>query len=439
VSTRIRHWLVAVLAAVVVAAGMWSPADAAPPDEDEATESIFGKVRNKIVDDAGETVQEDIAGVTIVVTDADGAVVGEAVTDETGSYEVPLPGPGQYTIALDVDSLPEGVAPQAGSPTERTISVNPTQRKVSTFFLGENLRDTKGRWEILPQTLLNGLVLASVVGVCAIGLSLIYGTTGLSNFAHGEIVTLGALLAWVANQRWGWHLFAAGIVGITASALAGFLLERRLWRPLRRSSASLTSMMIVSIGLALGIRYMYQFFYGARNIPYRQFSVQREWELGPFSISPRTLSVIALAAIAMVGVAVFLLKTRFGKAIRAVSDNPDLASATGINTDRVIAVVWIIGGALAGFGGVLFGVESGVQWDMGFLLLLLMFAAITLGGLGNPFGALVGSLVVGLFVEFWTWVFPDVVELKTVGALVALIVLLLVRPQGLLGRRERIG
>jgi branched-chain amino acid transport system permease protein len=191
--------------------------------------------------------------------------------------------------------------------------------------------------------------------------------------------------------------------------------------------------------MALGVRYVYQFFYGARNIPYRQFSVQREWEFGPFSISPRTLTVIALAVIAMVGMAVFLLRTRFGKAIRAVSDNPDLASATGINTDRVIAVVWIIGGALAGFGGVLFGVESGVQWDMGFLLLLLMFAAITLGGLGNPFGALVGALVVGVFVELWTWVFPDVVELKTVGALVVLIVLLLVRPQGILGRKERIG
>jgi branched-subunit amino acid ABC-type transport system permease component len=438
VSTGFRHWIVVVLAAGVMAAGMWSTT-AAAAQEDDATESIVGTVRNKFVDDSGDTVQQDVAGVRITVTDASGAVVAEAVTGEDGGYDVPLPGPGEYTIALDVDSLPEGVAPQEGSPTERTIAVNPKQAKVSSFFLGRNLRDTKGRWEILPQTLLNGLVLASVVGVCAIGLSLIYGTTGLSNFAHGELVTLGALVAWMANQRCGLHLLLAAPIGIAASAAAGLLLERRLWRPLRASAASLTSMMIVSIGIALGIRYLYQFFYGARNIPYRQFSVQREWELGPFSISPRTLTVIALASLAMIGMAVFLLRTRFGKAIRAVSDNPDLASATGINTDRVIAVVWLIGGALAGFGGILFGVESGVQWDMGFLLLLLMFAAITLGGLGNPFGALVGSLVVGLFVEFWTWVFPDVVELKTVGALVALIVLLLVRPQGLLGRRERIG
>jgi branched-chain amino acid transport system permease protein len=437
---RFRHWIVAIIAAVAVAAGLWAPAvAAAPPDEGDATEFVAGSVINQFPGDDGKRVREPVAGVRLTVTDVSGEIVGDVVTDAEGAYEIALPGPGTYVLALDIDSLPEGVAPEEGSPTERELQVNPTQRKVGSFFLGQNLRETKGRWAILPQTLLNGLVLASVVGVCAIGLSLIYGTTGLSNFAHGELVTLGALVTWLANQRWQLHLFLAALVGIAASAIAGLVLERRLWRPLRRSSASLTSMMIVSIGLALGVRYVYQFFYGARNIPYRQFSVQREWEFGPFSISPRTLTVIALAAIAMIGMAVFLLRTRFGKAIRAVSDNPDLASATGINTDRVIAVVWIIGGSLAGFGGVLFGVESGVQWDMGFLLLLLMFAAITLGGLGNPFGALVGALVVGVFVEMWTWVFPNVVELKTVGALVVLIVLLLVRPQGILGRKERIG
>ena len=125
--------------------------------------------------------------------------------------------------------------------------------------------------------------------------------------------------------------------------------------------------------------------------------------------------------------------------MRAVSDNPDLASATGINTDRIILIVWIIGAGLAGLGGVLLGLKEQVRWDGGFGLLLLMFAAITLGGLGNPFGALVGSFAIGMFVELWTWVFPSVIELKTMGALIALIVLLLIRPQGILGRKERIG
>ena len=105
----------------------------------------------------------------------------------------------------------------------------------------------------------------------------------------------------------------------------------------------------------------------------------------------------------------------------------------------MIITVWALAGGLAGLGGVLYGLEYQIRWDMGFTLLLLMFAAITLGGLGNPFGALVGSLVIGLFVELWTWVVPNANDLKTVGALIGLIVILIIRPQGLLGTKERIG
>jgi branched-chain amino acid transport system permease protein len=148
---------------------------------------------------------------------------------------------------------------------------------------------------------------------------------------------------------------------------------------------------------------------------------------------------LLICLVVLIGVALFLMKTRFGKAVRAVSDNPDLASATGINTNRIIGIVWGLGGGLAALGGVLLGLDQKIRWDSGFGILLLMFAAITLGGLGNAFGALLGSLVIGLFVETWGWFFDNVIELKRVGALVALIVLLLVRPQGLLGRKERVG
>jgi branched-chain amino acid transport system permease protein len=151
------------------------------------------------------------------------------------------------------------------------------------------------------------------------------------------------------------------------------------------------------------------------------------------------LWIIGISAVVIIGVALFLLRARFGKTIRAVSDNPELASSSGIDSDRVILLVWVLGGALAGLGGVMYGLEYGIRWDMGFTLLLLMFAAITLGGLGNPFGALIGSLVIGVFVELWTFVVPNANDMKNVGALVALIVILLVRPQGILGSKERIG
>jgi branched-chain amino acid transport system permease protein len=196
----------------------------------------------------------------------------------------------------------------------------------------------------------------------------------------------------------------------------------------------------VSIGIALAMRYFFLYLFGGDLKAFQQYTLQRDpVSLGPIDLPPRTLFIIAASVLVILGTAMFLLKTRFGKAIRAVSDNPDLASSSGIDTNRVILIVWILGGALAGLGGVFYGLEFGIKWDMGFTLLLLMFAAITLGGLGNPFAALLGSLVIGIFVELWTWIVPNANDLKTVGALAVLILVLLIRPQGLLGTKERIG
>jgi neutral amino acid transport system permease protein len=136
-------------------------------------------------------------------------------------------------------------------------------------------------------------------------------------------------------------------------------------------------------------------------------------------------------------VALMLQRTKIGKAMRAVSDNRDLAASSGINVDRVVLVVWALGGALATLGGVLLGLSDGVSWDMGFRLLLLMFAGVTLGGLGTAYGALLGSLVVGIFVQVSTLVIPS--DIKYVGGLLLLIVILVIRPQGILGARARIG
>jgi len=139
----------------------------------------------------------------------------------------------------------------------------------------------------------------------------------------------------------------------------------------------------------------------------------------------------------LLGVATALRKTRVGKAMRAVADNRDLAESSGIDVEQVIKYVWIVGSALAGLGGVLFGLTENVNWEMGFRLLLLMFAGVTLGGLGTAYGALLGSLIAGVFIQMSTLLIPG--DMKNVGALLALIVILLVRPQGLLGRAERIG
>ncbi|HLR94069.1 MAG TPA: branched-chain amino acid ABC transporter permease, partial [Jiangellaceae bacterium] len=153
--------------------------------------------------------------------------------------------------------------------------------------------------------------------------------------------------------------------------------------------------------------------------------------------TPRDLSILSLSIIVLFGVALMLQRTRIGTAIRAVSDNRDLAESSGINVNRVVLVVWMLGGALAAFGGVMFGLTEVVSWDMGFRLLLLMFAGIILGGLGSAYGAMVGSFLVGIVAHLSTLWFPA--ELQNFWALLVLIVVLIVRPQGILGRKERIG
>lgn len=412
---------------------------ASAQDDDENPGIIRGRVFNEF-EDEGQRVREPVADVRVVAaTEEGGEPVAEAITDADGAYLLELPGGGTFWVSIDTSSLPEGVGiDDDANSFEKTV--RPGQSQTQAFFLGEDLRQVEGKWSLLPQTIANGIKLAMIIAITSIGLSLIFGTTGLSNFAHGEMVTLGAVVAWAFNREIGWHLIPSAIIAIVISAIAGGLFDRGVWRPLRQRKVSLTSMMIVSIGIALAARHLFLFFYGGTQEAYSQYTLQRDpIEFLGIQYAPRSLWVLGLSLAVIIGVALFLLRTRFGKAIRAVSDNPELASSSGIDSDRVILIVWILGGALAGLGGVFYGLEYGVKWDMGFTLLLLMFAAVILGGLGNPFGALVGALVVGVFVELWTWVVPNANDLKNVGALAALIVILLIRPQGLLGSKERVG
>jgi neutral amino acid transport system permease protein len=424
-------------ALLLTALALVGPGAPAAAQEDEPPQSIRGRIFNEFVEE-GERGREPVAGVRVLVETEAGQPVGEAESDGEGSYLVPLEQPGTYVIRLDDETFPEGLKVQEGQ-GEATVEIRPNGQQTRVFFLGESGRETQGRWDRLPQTLANGVKLAMIVAITSIGLSLIFGTTGLSNFAHGEMVTVGAVIAFYFNSDFGWQIIGAAVAAVLLSAVLGFIFNGGVWRPLRARKTGLTAMVIISIGIALAVRYLVLYFFGADVEAYRQYTLQSAIDLGPFSLTARSLVVIGLSAAVLVAVAVFLLKARFGKAIRAVSDNPDLASSTGINTERVIAIVWALAGALAGLGGVLYGLEFQVRWDMGFTLLLMMFAAITLGGLGNPFGALIGSLVIGIFVELWTWVVPRASDLKTVGALIGLILILLIRPQGILGTKERVG
>jgi branched-subunit amino acid ABC-type transport system permease component len=289
----------------------------------------------------------------------------------------------------------------------------------------------------LAQLLANGLVTGSVIAIAAIGLSLVYGILKIVNFAHGEYLTLGAYMAFVVNVTLGTSMVLAALFAMVATAAAGVLLEFVLWRPMRRRGAGLVSLFIVSIGLALVMRHVIFLVWGSET---RQYDVDvfQVYDLGPIRLSLSQIVVIAVAFGAIVVIGLMLARTRLGKAMRALADNRDLASIAGIDVDRIVTYTWAVGAALAGLGGVLQGlVQSSFTPNMGFTLLLPIFAAVVLGGVGSAYGALVGGIMLGLVMEVATWdALAGGVEsvYKPVVAFAVLIAVLLLRPQGIFGK-----
>jgi branched-subunit amino acid ABC-type transport system permease component len=403
--------------------------------EEEPTESA----RGTLVDRQGTRDRQDdepVADAQVTVTAQGGDDVDTVSSNDQGRWEVPLPGPGRYTASLDTETLPDDVSLAEGR-DEVSFRVTPNQNRTVIFDLGARQRDVSSTLDRFLQLSVEGIKFGLVIAITAIGLSLIFGTTGLTNFAHGELVTMGAVITWYLNVEGGMQLIPATILAMGLGLLIGAALERGLWRPLRRGGMGLVAMMVVSIGLGLLVRNVMLYFFGGSSRPYNDYFGQRALEWGPISIAPRDLASIVISVVVLLGVALALQRTRFGKATRAVADNRDLAASSGIDVDRVVLLVWAVGTALAVLGGVLYGLSEQVNTRFGFELLLLMFAGITLGGLGTAYGAFLGSFIVGWFVNVSTlWVAPD---LKTIGALVVLIVILMVRPQGILGTAERVG
>lgn len=419
-----RH---AVLAVLVIAGALLALVGIGAMPAQADGETVQGTLRN-----AGTPVPD----VKIAAT-GPGGFSGQATSDAQGKWVISVPGPGQYRVTLDAKSLPDKVTLRFPERNPFTTTVNGNQTKSVIFAFGVDTRVTESKTDQALNRFAQGLRFGLLIALAAVGLSLIFGTTGLTNFAHGELVTLGALVAFYFNSTLGWPLLVAALLTVIVCGAAGYLQDKLLWGALRRRGTGLIAMMIISIGLSIALRYIYLFIFGGTTRSYPD--AQGATSVGPGSITLTALDYLSMviSIVVLLGFAYFLLRTRTGKATRAVADNPALSAASGIDVDRVIQIVWIAGGALAGLAGVLLGIAQQVNFQMGFQILLLIFASVTLGGLGTAFGALVGSLVVGIVVEMSTLFIPA--ELKYVGALAILIVILLVRPQGILGRAQRVG
>lgn len=379
---------------------------------------------------------EAVSGVEIDVS-LNGESVGTGVSDEDGEWSVELPGPDTYDVTINVDTLPGGV--ELRNPERTTLEIRVSQGATATalFALGEREEVGSILFQRISQNLVNGIKFGLIIAMTAIGLSLIFGTTGLINFAHGDLVSAGAFIAFFINAVLGVHLIIAAVIAVIVGAGLSAGIDRGIFRPLRQRKVGLISMLVVSIGLAFVIRHIILFQFGGSRRPYRDYALQTGIQMGPIRLAPAEIWVMGLSVLILVLVALMLTKTRLGKGMRAVADNRDLAESSGINVERVILSVWIMGGALTTAGGVFLGMIESVDYLMGFRLLLLMFAGVILGGLGTAYGALLGSLLVGIVSEVSTVWFSS--QIKEVWALGVLIIILLVRPQGLLGRKERIG
>ena len=446
-----RQRLVRLLVLLVAALGLPGMLGSTAHAQDQEP-GIFGALRYEDPD-SGEDVP--VAGVTI---DVEG--VGTIESDENGEFRVAVPEPGDYVVTLVVETLPEGVNLRNpdSNPLSTTVSENRDRRVLFPLVLGEegegggsSSGGISGRR--VAQLTVEGLKQGLYLAMAAIGLSLIFGTTGLVNFAHAELVTFGMIITYGFNFYGfagmigflaplpgpfgdGVNLIPAAILGMAAGGLIGYILNRFVFRPARAAGVSLIAQLVMTIGLSIFLRYLLLYLFGGGPRTFGDYSAQRAWKIGPIELTPKDLVAMGLSIVILVGVASYLELTRMGKAMRAVADNRELAESTGIDVERVITFVWVSGAALAALSGVFFGLDQ-VKWDFGFRILLLVFAAVTLGGLGTAYGALVGALIVGLTINLST-LFIDA-EVKNMIALLILVVTLLVRPQGILGKSERIG
>ena len=385
------------------------------------------------------TTRSPVAGVTIVVTNQVGTEVVRGETGADGTVTLAVPAKDYYVVTLDVSTLPDGVSLINEDKFEAIIEKDAftTNDKSVRFFTGTSAASSTSLLDKILQRSVDGIRLGLIIAICSVGLSLIFGTTGLTNFAHGEMVTFGGLMAFWLNVIIGIPLLIGAPLVIVLGGVFGFLFNELIFGRLRKRGIGLISQLVVSVGLSIMLRNFYLYQFGGRTRPLDDFSLQVAKKFGPVSITMRDLTTAIISLVVLVGVAMFLQRSRTGKAIRAVSDNTALASSTGIDTQRIIRIVWIAGGALAALGGVFRGLDEQVGFEMGSGLIFLMFAGITLGGLGSAYGALVGGFFVGLFVELASLVVPA--ELKNAPALLILVVVLIVRPQGILGRKQRVG
>lgn len=279
------------------------------------------------------------------------------------------------------------------------------------------------------QLVVYGIVLGCILSLGSIGVSLTFGILRFANFAHGDLMTIGAYLGWTLVQAAlpFWLSLPLACVGTVAVAV---LIDRLVFLRLRRQAPVI--LLISSFGIALILRSVVQLIWGSDQLVYRQ-GIQQPWNFGGLTIKPDQIVIVLGAVVLVIALHLFLKYTKTGKAMRAMADNIDLAKVSGINTERVVLWTWVLGAVMACAAGMFLGLDTQINPTMGWRVLLPIFAAAILGGIGSPYGAIAGGLIIGLASELSTLVISP--AYKSAVAFAILVGMLIVRPEGLFGGR----
>ena len=281
-----------------------------------------------------------------------------------------------------------------------------------------------------PQFLVNGAIVGSTIALAAIGLTLIFGVLDFINFAHGEYLTLGAYAAFVANVTLGLPFVVAAVLAIPVTVVIALALDRVVFYPLRRQGAGGLALLITSVGLSMILRNGIETVWSSDNL---RFAVSNAEALSVFGvrITVAQIAIVVVSLVLMVAIHLLLTRTVLGISMRATASNRSLALSSGVNAEGIVTWTWVIGAGLTAIAGVLIGLNTVIRPSMGFGLLLVMFAAVILGGIGDPYGAMLGGLAIGMAQEVSVAFISS--AYKPAVAFTIMVALLLWKPEGLRG------
>jgi len=294
---------------------------------------------------------------------------------------------------------------------------------------------------MLIQQLINGITLGSIYALISLGYTLVYGVLMMINFAHSEIFMVGAFISlgvlqipFILGLPLWVQLISSLVCAMLGSALLGFIIERVAYKPLRY--APRLAPLISAIGVSLFLQNFVFLFVSNQSQSFPPIFPLYRFKIGNCEINSLQIFILAVSLLLMVGLQYFVQKTRLGKAIRATASDRETAELQGINTNGIISLIFLIGGALGGAAGLLNGMYYGsIKYNMGFLVGIKAFTAAVLGGIGNITGAVVGGLCIGILESLGAGLIPGGSEWKDLFSFAILILVLLFRPQGLLGER----